>query len=166
MVLKLIGSILIVASCFSVGYLKSKKLYVRRDFLKSFLKFLSVLSTNIRYNSDDIFSLIDLSAKAEGLTCLENNNKDVINSFNEYWREKIISINSIYPLTNTDKMLLNEFGFQLGKTDLDGELKHIELYMALFEKQLTDAENAIQKKSKLYKAMGFFVGTATALMII
>ena len=166
MVLKIIGSILIIASCFSIGYLKAKNLYVRRDFLSSFIKFLSVLSTNLRYNSDDIFSIVDLSAKTEGLNCLEMSREEYDISFEEYWDNKITSLDIIDNLLITDKTLLSEFGLQLGKRDVEGELKHIKLYKTLFEKQLADAENQILKKSKLYKAMGFFVGTATALVII
>ena len=166
LVLKIIGSVLIITSCFSVGYMKAKKLYVRRDFLSVFIKFLSVLSTNLRYNSDDIFSIVDLSAKTEGLYFFEKECEEYNISFEEYWKNKITSLDIIDNLLIADKTLLTEFGLQLGKSDVEGELQHIELYKRLFEKQLEDAENQILKKSKLYKAMGFFVGTSTALMII
>jgi hypothetical protein len=35
-----------------------------------------------------------------------------------------------------------------------------------FSKQLSSALDAITKKSKLYKTMGFFAGSAIALMMI
>ena len=164
LVIKINGSVLIIVSCFSIGYLKAKNLYIRRDFLSSFIKYLSVLSTNIRYNSDDIFSIVNLSAKTEDLNCFEMSKEDNV-SFEEYWKNKITSLDIKDNLLLTDKTLLSEFGSQLGKKDIEGELQHIELYKRLFEKQLQDAENQIVKKSKLYKVMGFFVGTATALVI-
>ena len=88
------------------------------------------------------------------------------NPFYEIWSGRVSVIPSKFGLKNSDRVLLLEFGEQLGKTDVDGQLKHLELYEELFKKQLTDAENEINKKSKLYKTMGFFVGTAAALMII
>ena len=86
--------------------------------------------------------------------------------FYRIWSERVNAIPAKFGLKKGDAALLLEFGEQLGKTDVDGQLKHLELYEALFKKQLTDAENEINKKSKLYKTMGFFVGTAAALMII
>ena len=33
--------------------------------------------------------------------------------------------------------MLNDFGGQLGKTDTEGQLKHLELYEVSFSKQLS-----------------------------
>ena len=78
----------------------------------------------------------------------------------------MLTIPKGYALKKSDTDLLLEFGSHLGKTDVEGQLKHIELYRQLFEKQLEAAEDAIAKKSKLYKTMGLFVGTAAALMMM
>ena len=165
MIFKIIGSILIISACFLVGYLKSGALYKRRDFLKSFLVFLSLLETNLRYNNSDIFTLVTLSATKQDLKnfCFDNNKQK---PFDEIWNERISELPKEFSLKKVDKDMLFEFGSELGKSDLDGQLKHIELYKAVFEKQLSDAEEAIAKKSKLYKTMGFFTGISIALMII
>lgn len=166
LVFKIIGGGLLICACFAYGCCMSKNLYMRRNFIKSFIVFLSALSTNIRYNSDDIFTLVSISARSKELSSLkiEDDNPNV--PFGIIWEERIKSISKVYSLTKEDKELLIEFGSQLGKTDIDGQLKHIELYKAVFKKQLANSEEAIIKKSKLYKTMGFFVGTAAALMMI
>ena len=40
------------------------------------------------------------------------------------------------------------------------------LYKGLANAHLDDSKNEIKQKSRLYKTMGFFVGTAAALVII
>ncbi len=163
--LKILGGLLLVLSGFSAGWFCSGKLLMRKYFYKKFLSFVSNLSTQLRYSTSDIFTLVSLSASTSGLDFFEISD-ETGNPFYEIWSERVSVIPSKFGLKNSDRVLLLEFGEQLGKTDVDGQLKHLELYEELFKKQLTDAENEINKKSKLYKTMGFFVGTAAALMII
>lgn len=165
MALKILGGFLLVLSGFSAGWFCSKKLLMRRNFFKKFLCFVSNLSTQLRYSTSDIFTLVSLSASISGLDFFEISD-ETGTPFYKVWSERVSEIPAKIGLKNSDRTLLLEFGEQLGKTDVDGQLKHLELYEALFKKQLTDAENEITKKSKLYKTMGFFVGTAAALMII
>lgn len=164
--IKLIGCVLIVSACFLAGYTMSRNLIVRRDFLKSFIVLLSSLSTNIRYYSSDIFALVSLSAKDEELSYFRFDDALHNQPFEISWDEKISLLPKSLSLKKSDKELLCEFGRELGKTDIDGQLKHIELYKTVFEKQLYSAEDEISKKSKLYKTMGLFVGISIALMMI
>ena len=86
--------------------------------------------------------------------------------FDKLWLERVKQLSSEIPLSKSDISMLNDFGGQLGKTDTEGQLKHLELYEVSFSKQLSSALDAITKKSKLYKTMGFFAGSAIALMMI
>lgn len=165
MALKFLGGFLLVLSGFSTGWFCSKKLSLRKDFFKRIISFVSNLSTQLRYSTSDIFTLVSLSASTSGLELFELNYENNT-AFYTVWCERVSRIPSKFGLKNCDKELLLEFGEQLGKTDVDGQLKHLELYDSLFKKQFTDAESEINKKSKLYKTMGFFVGMAAALMII
>lgn len=165
MTLKIFGGILLVLSGFLTGIMFSKKLIMRRDFFKRIINFTSQLSTQLRYSTDDIFNLVSLCAENCELDFLKMTGDSGM-SFNLLWNERINSIPVKAGLKNNDKKLLLEFGSQLGKTDVDGQLKHLELYETMFNKVLLQSENEIKQKSKLYKTMGFFVGTAAALMII
>ena len=51
-----------------IGFVLSGRLYKRRDFLKSFTEFISLLATNLRYSGDDIFTLVN--------SCAENSSLD------------------------------------------------------------------------------------------
>lgn len=166
MAFKIIGVILLILAGFSAGCCFSGKLYSRKNFLKSFIVFLSNLSTQLRYNSSDVFTITSLSAQMSQLDFLDFSNVEFNQPFNEHWKYRIQSLPKSLSLTKADIELLLEFGSELGRTDVDGQLMHIELYKTIFEKQLSESENAIGQKAKLYKIMGFFAGTATALMII
>ena len=49
---------------------------------------------------------------------------------------------------------------------MEGQLSHIELYTDIFTKALENAVSEMKTKSRLYKTMGFFLGTSIALMIV
>lgn len=166
MFVKLIGAVLLIASSFSVGVSMSKSLYRRKAFIKSFIVFIDSLETHIRYNTDDIFKLVSMCSDSEELKCFEFFNKPPSEPFDKLWSKSVLTIPRAYALTKSDMDLLLQFGSQLGKTDIDGQIKHIKLYKDFFKKQLDDAEDAIVKKSKLYKTMGLFAGTAAALMMM
>lgn len=164
MTIKIIGCFLIVGASYLTGFQLSRSLHKRKDFLKSFGMFLTSLATNLRYNSEDIFTLVSSCARVEEMDIiLPEKNKQ---AFEDAWHNKIKEIPKDYALTKSDKELLICFGFELGKTDTDGQLKHIELYKSVFEKQLLQAEEDVKSKSKLYQTMGLFIGITISLMII
>ncbi len=166
MVIKLIGAVMLIIATFSAGYYKSKSLYRRRDFINAFIVYLNSLATAIRYQGEDIFEIAGKSACSQELNVFSDINNAEELSFEDWWSKCVLTIPKAYSLDKTDISLLTDFGRQLGKTDIDGQLKHIELYKVLFKKQLADAQDAISRKSKLYKTMGFFVGTAAALLMM
>lgn len=165
MALKILGGFLIVLSGTMAGFMYSKKLFMKREFYKRIINFTSSLSVQLRYSTADIFTLSSLCAEAAPLDFFNFINKKSL-PFYSVWQKNIEEIPGKFSLNKKDEQLLLEFGEQLGKTDVDGQLKHLELYEQIFKKQLENAESEIKNKSKLYKTMGFFVGTAVALMII
>ena len=84
---KLIGCLLVVCTGTMIGFVLSGRLYKRRDFLKSFTEFISLLATNLRYSGDDIFTLVN--------SCAENSSLDLLlfsecdKPFDELWLEML-----------------------------------------------------------------------------
>ena len=162
---KAVGCLLIIAVGTAAGFLFSQKLYKRREFLKNFVEFISSLETNLRFNSDDVYLLVNTCAENCGIkTLFVDDNMHL--SFEKAWNETVARTAKIFPLAKSDVSLMKSFGTQLGKTDVEGQLKHLELYKVYFQKQLSDAQEAVGQKSKLYRTMGFFAGSAAALMMI
>ena len=161
---KLLGCAAVALSGLAFGVMKSRSLYARRDSLKRVLVFLSSLATNIRYSSDEISSAVSAAANSSDAAylCVE---ADRDTPFYDRWEEAVKSIPKVRALNNSDKELLLGFGEKLGKTDLEGQLSHIELYRALFQKQIKEAEDDAQKKSRLYRTLGIFGGVSAAILI-
>ena len=146
LIIKFLGCILIISASFLAGYSMSRKLYLRRDFLESFIHFLSSLSTNMRYSTSDIFTIVSTSAKTNDLHYFSFSQEKTAQPFEQLWIEKITDLPKLFSLKNSDKELLLQFGRELGKTDVEGQLKHIELYNTVFNKQLNLAEDEINQK--------------------
>lgn len=161
--LKIIGSVLIVLSTTIVGFSLAKGLELRKKFLISFLEFLYNLQVNIRYLSDDIFSLIRKSATNNHMNYFAD---ECDGNFEDYWNLSINKIPLAYRLSEDEYSLLKDFGCGLGTTDVEGQIQHIELYKKLFETQIQKAEFSQKNKSRLYIVMGFFIGAITVLLII
>lgn len=163
--IKIIGCILIVAATTLSGFKKSQRLYKRRDLINDFLIFLDSLATNIRYSTDELSVILSKSEDSFG-KAIYNSYKEIKGSFFERWKKSVILATQGYSLKHEDKQLLCSFGEKLGITDVEGQLKHIELYKNLAAAHLEDSKKDITEKSRLYRTMGFFVGTAAALIII
>ena len=162
-ILKIVGCIFVVTSSTFLGFLLAQKLKNRCNFLVALLDFLCNLKTNIRFSGDDIFSVIENSVG--GILTdifISNNNYSIL----EYWSECIEKIPASYGLTQEDYNILKDFCVNLGSTDIEGQTSHIELYNGLLNTQLEKAKVEYTAKSKLYKLLGFFVGSAVAIMII
>lgn len=162
--LKILGCLILTAAGFGAGCLFSARLYRRRDFLRRLQGFLSSLSTDLRYRGEDIFTLVTECAKRAGLTALSVQPSE--DSFENAWNKAINGVCAAFPLQREDESLLREIGSQLGKTDLEGQLRHLSLIETRLAERLRDAEESLLQKAKLCKTMGFFVGAATAIVLM
>jgi stage III sporulation protein AB len=53
----------------------------------------------------------------------------------------------------------------LGKTNLEGQVREIELTQSFLKKQIEDAEQERQKNEKLYKTLGMTIGLAIVILL-
>lgn len=58
-----------------------------------------------------------------------------------------------------DKRLIEQFGAELGHTDIEGQIAHCEVTAKLLEEQIEQAREEKKKKSKLFSMLGLFFGT-------
>jgi len=164
---KYLGCIMMIISTTAVGFFCSSTLNQRRIFLAEFLVFLNTLKTYIRFNSAEIHELVSSCAVSDILFCFKEIPKPKNGeSFYSLWGKAVKSIHKNIGLTKEDKKLLMDFGAELGSTDIEGQLNHIEMYYTLFQMACKDAVENVAKKSKLYKMLGLFSGMAVSLIII
>lgn len=84
--------------------------------------------------------------------------------FFSQWKEMLKSFSSV--LKQGDIELLTDFASHLGTTDTQGQLQNIELYTHMLNEKITNAQNDIDNKSKLYKSLGLSLGIVISILFI
>ncbi len=165
---KILGCLLLIVSSSLGGYYLSLRLKNRSEFLRDFIAFLKSLKIQLRYTSGDIFSVLPMCSDSKILKSVLMNiseNRDE-NSLSEIWENSFAEISKQNGLKKGDVKALADFGLNLGTTDTQGQLSHIDLYTEIFLKALDNATEELKNKGKLYKTMGFFLGVSVSLMIV
>lgn len=166
MIVKIIGAVILSLSGLAFGMYLASSLVKRKEFLCAFLEFITRLETHLRYDCDDIFSLVTRCCDNKYLTFYSFAENNIIKPFGDVWEEKTNRLPKAFSLSKEDKTVLLDFGKGLGTTDVSGQLKHLKLYKEKINFQLIDAQSKIDKKSRLYKTLGFFAGASVAIMIV
>ena len=86
-------------------------------------------------------------------------------SFDEAWKSGVAAGTKGSGLKLKDKRLIEQFGAELGHTDIEGQIAHCEVTAKLLEEQIEQAREEKKKKSKLFSMLGLFFGTGVALLI-
>ncbi len=156
MAIKIIGLVLAFSFFSLFGAYQSFKLKKRKDNLNTILLFLNRMGTSIRYRNDDLFLLVSKCVD-DVLLPLKN-----VNSNLDDYSEEIRKL----PLNREDKALLQKFFSQLGSTDIEGQISHINLYTEFFNELYEKSKKDIESKSKLFLMSGIFAGLAFVVMFI
>ena len=154
--LKILLCGVIVLSSTVLGLYYSNILFRRKEILQMFINNLKDAQTRIRYESGNLCEVF--SDRFVGFTF------DSDKMFLPQWIELLkIYDNS---LTKNDTKLLISFAENLGKTDVSGEISHIQMYVELLNSSVNEAENSINSKSKLYRTFGVSVGLLISILLI
>ncbi len=126
------------------------------------------LSTAIRYNGADIYSLLKSESISNSLPILEDILKSLEDGYSlaNSWSLAVNKATPIYRLSKEDTAIIIQFGNSLGATDVDGQIEHLSYYKNIFQNKASLLESDYTTKAKLYKTLGFFSGMAIALVII
>lgn len=159
---------MILSSIF-LGYFKFQKLNSRVVFLTKYLRFINYLEVEIRYSSDIIFELIK---KYSSIDTLENFLPYFINKINnnfslvEAWNQAIYKVKDVYGLDNEDVELIYNFGCNLGKSDIDGQISNCKMNRKLIDSRIALALDEKEKKGKLYFILYILGGLTIVLFFL
>lgn len=173
MLLKLI-SILIVLSCATLaGYIKSKSFSIRPQQLRELQILLELMMNDLIYMSillPDL--LISTGNKSNSQVSIfftrageMLKNQNVLRA-SKAW-EKSVNENIKYTcLDEEDKMILINFGLNIGNSDLDGQVRNIKAVLQQLKMQEHKAEEIRIKNEPLYKKIGVLAGLAAVILLI
>lgn len=164
--IKLFLSLVLIIVSSLIGNSFSAKLTTRRKTLFSIHKAINRTKTLICFGGMDIYRVVEECFCTPDFPLME---RDLFSDKSDYenaFEQSVSKINRSFSLTESDKELLNQFGSNLGTTDVTGQLAHTELYAQLFAERLNYVKSEESSKSKLYRVLGFSLGCAISLLIV
>lgn len=163
--LKLMLSVVFVGVCTMVGYSASLRLRNRKLCLQAFLECVHRMKPLISFSGYDIDRVIGVSfGNLKGFEDFQTG-KDSDNLYSR-WTRASSEFVSESKLKLSDKDVILRFGENLGVTDTEGQLMNCDLYCELISELVVDAKDEEEKKSKLYRVLGFSLGTMVTLLIL
>lgn len=148
--------LLIICATSFVGCFYSHKLSKRKEILELFSLELSTSLTKIRYQSNTLANVF--SDKFSGYVFNDESN------FFLQWKDMLKYYDKT--LKKEDVDLLLECGEKLGTSDINGETDNINMYIEMLTSKVAQAQNDIEKKSKLYRTLGLYSGIALTILLI
>lgn len=164
--LKLMLSLVLILASTLVGNSFAVTLSNRKNTLFLIHNAISRIKTLICFGSFDVLRVINETFCTEQFPLFSKEVFDNTSDYTKAFKESVYEIKRSYSLTKSDKELLISFGLQLGSTDVAGQVAHTELYSKLFEERLNFAKEQENKKSKLYRVLGFSFGCGLSLLIV
>lgn len=150
-------ALLIILCGLTAGLAEGTKLRMRSRELAVLSDALSAMKSAAEYTAGDLSALLQMCGENAFLQHVSVKDDPV-------WAWKAAA--SDFFTNASDKVFAERFIDGYGKTDLDGLLAYIALYEEKTARRLKQAEGAVTAKCKLYAVLGFFFGTATALLLI
>ena len=148
LILKLSGIFMLLSFSTLAGFLKSAKLKSRAVSLKEICISLKELKERIRLERYEINRLLKICFK----DCLD------LSSHPPFLKKE--------GLEKSDVTLFYEYLNNAGMADTQYECERLDLYIHLFEKRFTDAEDTYKRLGKLYRTCGFLIGLFVCIFII
>ncbi len=146
--LKTVGCIITVAVGAALGIRAADRLRCRYKKLLSHYLYIGEISDLMRTGAplEEVFA----SNSAKGLVESEG------------YRVQVLCDD----LNRDDRRLLSEFFSGLGMGDLDAGIARCATYRELLYKRVSDAEQEMKQKSRIYSLLGVFSGIMTAILFI
>lgn len=169
MILKLLGLFLISSVGAMLGVSASLKLKNRVMFLEKYITLMKETRTRIRLSACDIRELFKSNT---GFSPLDSMTADFTRrirsgeAVKSAWQKAVCASYKSHGISRADIELITEFGTELGQSDIDGEINHIDMHTALIQDRLTQARSELSQKGKLYRTLGLFAGITVSLIIL
>lgn len=172
-IFKLLGCTLVFTVSALIGVILAKVYSTRVENIMDMITAFEILHTKIRYNQstlDEIFKDIGLQLKGDvgelfnklGIAFEEN----MYYTADELWRRVIEDNIKTCDFSFEDIQVINEFSYMLGKSDLEGQLRNIDMTLSRLKSQLIRAESEEKKYSKMYRNVGILGGMGLAVILI
>lgn len=166
--IRITGILLIFLTSTVLGMFLSNNIKNKRERLVKERKMLEEISIMIRFNSLTLKEII-YELENEELFCDFKFLKilkimlDKPISFPEAWEQAIKKDDII---SESEKKVLIELGFNLGTTDIDGQLSTLNIYKIRLDKMIEEESEKYRVKGKMYRSLGIMFGAMIGILIV
>ena len=165
--MKIAGMLLLVLAGGGIGWLRASALQIRVRTLEAAYRLTVWLKTQLRYTAAPPGDLMRRAAGQEEFSrfaTLKEWKRQPPGPFPEVWKRAVAASEADNRFTAEDSRLLVEFGDGLGKTDMEGQKAHGDLYASLFRERCDEARS--QAKTKGRMEMVLWLSGAAALSFL
>ncbi len=166
--IKCVILVLLFASSSYIGVLIAKKYQARVRELKEMKASLAIFATKIKLTYEPIPQIFqELAYKQQSnishlFQTASNNMKEL--PAGQAWLEALEKVNT--NLKKEDIEVLKGLSSLLGKVDLEGQVREVELVDHFLDKQIEIAQEESKKSEKMYKTLGVTIGLAMVIIFI
>ena len=173
MYLKIIGSLFLLTSTASIGYLKAENLNQRVKLLKEFKHMMICLQGELRFHRAVLWEAFENVSKRVGnpfaafleeISCRLDSKE--YESFELLWEETSRPLLRKEGFAKEDRQLFEMLGASLGYLDITMQSDSLNLVILQTDEHIERAKEQFQKTGKLYQTMGITMGAFLVLLII
>ena len=172
-IMKILGCIMVIASCTCMGFYFSNEMKERIDDLKELRKLIGLLRGDIRYAATPLPEAISvLNKRHEGrfhhfLDYVSSKLQELSGqTFAAIWRAGTDTMLSNTSLSRRDKLQLAQLGENLGYLDKDMQVNTLDLYITQLEDEISDLSKTVKEKVYLYNTLGVMAGVFITIIMI
>lgn len=170
--MRIIGCAIIIGICMAIGRTLAGGYIARVDNLQAFITSFNILRTKIGFGQEVLeVAFSDLGLATNGIVGkMFSEISDELGKgelmVSEIWNKNLEKYFKYLDLTFQDEKILMGFGRELGKGDIDEEVRNINLAVERLKTELSSANEEKIKYAKLYRTLGGVGGTALAIILI
>ncbi len=172
MLIKLIGSAIVLCSCTAAGVFFAYKDRYRAEDLKEMKRGLLLLKSEISYNSKPLYeALIDISGKLNDTVSeiFEDSGRLLksrkVGSASEAWEKTLLNRKGRTFYKKEDLDALIAFGQALGGSDIKYQLSNIDIAVEYIDSKSAELLKKHSKDSRLYKSAGLLGGILIVVVL-
>jgi stage III sporulation protein AB len=173
MILKIIGSVIVILSCSFIGMVLSRDCVRRPAQLRELQGSLHMLENQICFLCNVIIDAFEKISRVGGTQTgiffartIEILKEEKTISATEAWERAISQCIGRTALNSEDREILLAFGKLLGKTDVEGQIRNIRHTLEQLKLQEEKAEENRKKNEGMYRSLGILGGLAVVTLLL
>jgi len=171
--IKIIGLSFIIFSSSGIGYILGSRFSMRVRNIRLLRMSLQMLETEIIYSNTPLPEAFEKIYRKcsnpvnELFKAVGNNlSRRTFGTVGEAFSKAVDDLSGNILLSHEDIEILKLFGYSIGTSDIEGQVKSFKMILNQLDIQEAKAEEHRRKNEKIYKSLGTLLGLAIAILLL